>query len=225
MYICFFVEGDCEKIFVESFMRSLFPHIIQEKDELNLRRKPDSFCYYIFESESIDRIPYSISDNYYKISESSVLILIVCDTERGFCFSSRKTHILSILEKIEKDKDKKVNRDLLKFIFNKTSIENVYMDEMEHTKNILGSTYRSRCGKDVNTSELDTICLETMLTSRTSQTKLKLISQHLNLIYKKTEFAKKFFSDKFDYRVSKNLTIKRLISSLHTVLPNVDYVG
>jgi hypothetical protein len=196
------VEGHCEYRLVWWLIHSYYPHVKICKSESDFVNGINGKnIYYITDCENGDKIPYAINDSYYKLKKAGLCdVVIVCDLERMKCSTQRKSLILKRL-------DSEVDTSLVKFVFSKPLLEEIYCFETCKTVEILKSHYKLR-----NNAVLDSNIDLSVLTDQGGSPlhRMRVFYQVYGLTFKKTEFADKFFSQ-FDFKSSKNSTVQRML--------------
>lgn len=202
--IWFFTEGQSEYLFVTWLIRNHFYWIENCKDEVAfIESRNDSVCY-ITDCKNGQKIPYEISDSYYKVKQAGPCdIVVVCDLEKDPCPIQRKDNLIKSFHTEIKTED-------IKFVFSNPILEEIYCFEYGLTAKILRNYFQAKYNNDINS--IDSTSLN--VAGKSPLYKIQRFFKIHKLTFKKIQFADKFFSQ-FNYMESTNKTVIRLVSFLN----------
>jgi len=170
---------------VSNLMRNTFPQVGADNDLAEYVGRsvhPGLDAYYCDNCESIDRIGHQITEWSYLIKASqSDAVIVVGDIENLPCASERKGKIEAVF-------DDKVEKDNIRYVFSRPTIEEIYWDFPDVIAQILKKKYRAK----FRGVTLPTIKVPDKPT-RGFEDALKQLFKRYGLKYRTDEFATMFF--------------------------------
>jgi hypothetical protein len=195
MKFWFFVEGESELALARHIIRTVHFGSIEEKSLVRFVNDPvgDKVIFNCFDCNSVDNIPYRLSEQLSNIIKSQAVVVVLCDVEKLGCCTNRRAEVL---KKFDADR-----RGDVRCVFAKPLIEAIYWNYPD----VIKSTMK----KLAQYNKLSIPEVEIPKVEKNYKGALSDLCKKYGLRYREGEFAEHFFGS-VGNRIENSAELKRL---------------